>query len=137
MSAVDGEVTVKGLARNPLATKPSSIVPDNDPAKNIFFWKDLDAMAASAGLPRRATVLPFFIDADATPNPGGLPIGGVTTIDLPNNHLQYALTWYGLAAALAVVTLSVAPRPPETSVTPNHFARSGPLHVAFRHERRP
>ena len=76
-------------------------MPDNDPAKNIFFWKDLDAMAASAGLPRRATVLPFFVDADATPNPGGLPIGGVTTIDLPNNHLQYALTWYGLAAALA------------------------------------
>ncbi len=105
MSAVDGEVTVKGLARNPLATKPSSIMPDNDPAKNIFFWKDLDAMAASAGLPRRATVLPFFVDADATPNPGGLPIGGVTTIDLPNNHLQYALTWYGLAAALAAVTL--------------------------------
>ena len=50
-------------------------------------------------------VMPFFIDADATPNPGGLPIGGVTIIDLPNNHLQYALTWYGLAAALAVVVV--------------------------------
>ena len=38
-----------------------------------------------------------------TPNPGGLPIGGVTIVDLPNSHLQYAVTWYGLAAALAGV----------------------------------
>jgi len=105
LSAVEGDVTVRGLGRNPLPSKPSSLVPDNEPGKNIFFWKDLDAMAASAGLPRHAAVLPFFIDADATPNPGGLPIGGVTMIDLPNNHLQYALTWYGLAAALAAVTL--------------------------------
>ncbi|MFI0845677.1 SURF1 family protein [Mesorhizobium sp. IMUNJ 23232] len=102
-SAIEGEVTVKGLSRNPLDGKPSYLVPDNDPAKNIFYWKDLDVMAATAGLPRRATVLPFFIDADSTPNPGGLPIGGVTMIDLPNNHLQYALTWYGLAAALVGV----------------------------------
>lgn len=37
--------------------------------------------------------------------PGGLPIGGVTMIDLPNSHLQYALTWYGLALALAVIAV--------------------------------
>ena len=54
-------------------------------------------------LPADAVVLPFFIDANDAPNPGGLPIGGVTMVDLPNNHLQYALTWYGLAAALVVV----------------------------------
>jgi surfeit locus 1 family protein len=43
------------------------------------------------------------VDADKTPNPGGLPVGGVTIVDLPNNHLQYAITWYGLAAALVGV----------------------------------
>ncbi|MBN9052391.1 MAG: SURF1 family protein, partial [Rhizobiales bacterium] len=37
---------------------------------------------------------------------GGLPIGGVTIVDLPNNHLQYAVTWYGLAAALAGVLVA-------------------------------
>ena len=58
-------------------------------------------MAASAGLSATAGIVPVFIDADATPNPGGFPIGGVTLIDLPNSHLQYAVTWYGLAAALA------------------------------------
>ncbi|MGB3391280.1 MAG: SURF1 family protein [Pseudaminobacter sp.] len=100
---IAGEVTITGLARNPLAQKPSLMVPDNDPAKNIFYWKDRDTMAATAGLPSDAGLVPFFIDADDTPNPGGLPVGGVTIVDLPNSHLQYAVTWYGLAAALAGV----------------------------------
>ncbi len=103
---VEGVATVTGLARNPLTQKPSRIVPDNDPAKNIFYWKDRDQMAATAGLPAGAAVVPILIDADASPNPGGLPIGGVTIIDLPNNHLQYAVTWYGLAAALAGVLVA-------------------------------
>ncbi|PDT32475.1 cytochrome c oxidase assembly protein [Rhizobium sp. M10] len=93
---------VTGLARAKLPGKPSSLVPDNDVAKNIFYWKDLDVMAESVGLDK-ARVLPFFVDADSTPNPAGLPIGGVTQVDLPNDHLQYALTWYGLAAVLVVV----------------------------------
>lgn len=100
-----GQVTVTGLARNPLPAKPSMMLPDNDPRKNIFYWKDRDAMAASAGLPAGAGLVPFFIDANAAPNPGGLPVGGVTIIDLPNSHLQYAVTWFGLAAALAGVLI--------------------------------
>lgn len=102
---VQGTLAVTGLGRNPLAEKPSSIVPDNDLAKNVFYWKDRDAMAASAGLPAGYTLVPFFLDADATPNPGGWPAGGVTIVDLPNNHLEYAVTWYGLAVALAGVLL--------------------------------
>ncbi|QKK24786.1 SURF1 family protein [Rhizobium hidalgonense] len=94
--------TVTGLARAKLPGKPSWVVPDNDVAKNIFYWKDLDVMAESVGL-EKARVIPFFVDADSTPNPAGLPIGGVTQVDLPNDHLQYAFTWYGLAAVLVVV----------------------------------
>lgn len=100
---VPGEVTVTGLSRNVLTQKPSFLVPDNDEAKNIFYWKDMRAMTATAGLPAGARVLPFFIDAGDAPNPGGLPVGGVTMVDLPNNHLQYAVIWFGLAAALAGV----------------------------------
>jgi surfeit locus 1 family protein len=100
---VEGEVAVTGLARNALPQKPSSLVPDNDPAKNVFYWKDRDAMARSAGLRAAAEIVPVFIDAGAAPNPGGFPIGGVTLIGLPNSHLQYAVTWYGLAAALVGV----------------------------------
>jgi surfeit locus 1 family protein len=102
----DGElkrvVTVTGLARNPLQTKPSSFVPDNDLAANIFYWKDIGAMASRAGIAGK-NLVPFFVDADNTPNPGGYPVGGVTIVKLPNNHLQYAITWYGLAAALTLV----------------------------------
>jgi surfeit locus 1 family protein len=99
---VAGETTITGLYRAPLAEKPSWVTPENEPAKGIYFWKDIHAMAASAGIAGGA-LEPFFIDADATPNPGGWPKGGVTQVDLPNNHLSYAVTWYGLAAVLLVI----------------------------------
>ena len=53
--------------------------------------------------------MPFTIDADARPEPpGGLPRGGVTRLDLPNRHLEYALTWYGLALTLIGVYAAFA-----------------------------
>ncbi len=100
---ISGKVKITGLARSILTVKPSSVLPDNEPAKNIFYWKDFTAMRDSAGLPSGASMPELFIDADKTPNPGGFPIGGVTILDLPNNHLQYAVTWYGLAGALLVI----------------------------------
>ena len=101
---VAGAVTVTGLARAKLQAKPSWVVPDNEPHKKLYFWKDLDAMAADASIPPDRLV-PFFIDAGSAPKPGGWPKGGVTQLDLPNNHLSYALTWYGLAAVLVVVSV--------------------------------
>ncbi|MGN7292035.1 SURF1 family protein [Rhizobium sp. SAFR-030] len=104
---VEGPVTITGYVRDRLPGKPSWLVPDNDPAKNIFYWKDWSAMVAAAGLDP-ARVLPFFVDADETvKNPGGWPQGGVTQFDLPNSHLQYAVTWYGLALALVAVVASL------------------------------
>lgn len=100
---VQGWQTIVGLARNPLDGKPSAIVPDNTPASNVFYWKDLGVMAETSGVGDRQNYLGFFVDANDAPNPGGLPIGGVTIIDMPNNHLQYAVTWYGLALALVGV----------------------------------
>lgn len=101
---VPGSVTLTGLARSRLDAKPSWVVPENEPGKRLYFWKDLGAMAANAGVaPDR--LVPFFMDADAAPNPGGWPKGGVTQLDLPNNHLSYALTWYGLAVVLLVVSV--------------------------------
>lgn len=100
-----GKVTVTGLARSKLSEKPSSLMPDNDPDKNIFYWKELEAMAGSSGLPQ-GRFAAFFIDANDASNQGGLPVGGVTIIDLPNSHLQYAMTWYGLALAFVFVYLA-------------------------------
>ena len=101
---VEGEVTVTGLARTAIAEKPSFLVPENDPQNGVYYWKDLSAMSEQAGFGTDTPVMHLFIDADATPNPGGWPMGGVTLVDLPNSHLQYAITWYGLALALFAVT---------------------------------
>ncbi len=118
-----GEVTVTGLARSAPAAKAGWVVPENDIAKNVFYWKDLKAMTSSAGLPADAKVLPFFVDANDAPNPGGLPVGGVTNIQLPNNHLQYAFTWYGLALALVGVVI-VWLRRPASQTNPTRQAKS-------------
>lgn len=90
-----GRVTVSGLLRGP--EDRNAFTPADEPAKRLFFARDPGPIAAGLGLVRAA---PFTIDADATPNPGGLPQGGETRISFPNRHLEYALTWFGLAAAL-------------------------------------
>ena len=95
-----GPVRVLGLLRLGPVQKPSFFLPDNRPDLNLWFWVDLRAMAAKDGI---ADPVPFYIDADNTPNPGGWPRGGVTRLDLPNNHLQYAITWFSLAVALIVI----------------------------------
>ena len=100
---VSGRQEITGLARDRLDEKPNFFMPDNEPANNMFYWKDLDVMAQSSGVGSKSDYLSFFIDAGNAANPGGLPVGAVTLIELPNNHLHYAITWYGLAAALAGV----------------------------------
>lgn len=96
---ITGSVHVTGLLRLPHG-KPSWLVPNNRPDLNYWFWVDLPEMEEAADL---SGVAPFYIDADATPNPGGWPKGGVTPIDLPNDHLQYAITWFALAVAAVAV----------------------------------
>lgn len=96
---IDGVVEVTGLARNPLFEKPNSFVPDNEPAKGQFFWKDFAALAGTMGLKQDETLVPFIVDAGPSDVPGGYPRGGATLVEFPNNHLQYAITWYGLAFA--------------------------------------
>ena len=90
-----GVVNVCGVLR---ASRDKGLfAPDNDPAENIWIRADAAEMTAAAGL---ENVLPFLMDADDAPNAGGYPAGGQTRIDIPNNHLGYAVTWFGLAAAL-------------------------------------
>jgi surfeit locus 1 family protein len=97
-----GTVRVEGRLRLAPEKKLNWFVPDNRPDRDDWFWVDLPAMAAADGL---ANVAPFYIEADATPNPGGWPKGGVTPLALPNDHLQYAITWFSLAAAAIVIYL--------------------------------
>ncbi|MGJ4891775.1 SURF1 family protein [Bradyrhizobium sp. HKCCYLRH3099] len=92
----DGPVSVTGLLR--ISEPGGGFLRHNDPAANRWYSRDVAAIAAARGL---SDVAPFFVDADATPNPGGYPVGGLTVIAFPNNHLVYALTWFTLALMLA------------------------------------
>lgn len=102
---IAGPTTVTGLLRLP--EPPGWFTPPNEPQKNSWFSIDLSTMAQAAGL---GSALPFYIDADTTPVPGGWPQGGQTITDLPNNHLQYAMTWYALALALVAIYIRFALR---------------------------
>ena len=107
-----GGTVVVGLVRLP--ERPGTFTPANEPKTNLWFWRDLDGMAAALAqspqplkrpaCARGARPYPFFVDAAAEPaNSGGWPKGGTTHLVIPNRHLEYALTWYGLAATLIAV----------------------------------
>jgi surfeit locus 1 family protein len=98
LGQVTGPVLVTGLLR--ISEPKGGFLRRNDPAHHRWYSRDVTAIAAARGLSPSLTA-PYFIDADGTSNPGGLPVGGLTVIAFPNSHLVYALTWYGLALLLA------------------------------------
>jgi surfeit locus 1 family protein len=98
---IDGTVTVTGLAR--ISETQGLFIPDNEPVENRWFWRDLGAMSKSIFPSGASDVAPFFLEAERSDIPGGWPLGGQTKLDLPNNHLQYALTWFLLALCLVVI----------------------------------
>jgi len=101
-----GAVSIVGALRWPEA--PGSFTPAAEPAKNIWFTRDQRAIAAANGWSRAGEVAPFYVDQEAPAPPGGLPKPGRLKPNLPNNHLQYALTWYGLALVLVGVFTAFA-----------------------------
>jgi surfeit locus 1 family protein len=95
---IEGETDVTGLLRVP--EPPGFFIPADHPERNEWYTTDPAKMAAAQGI---EDVLPFTLDADATPVPGGYPRGGQTITALPNDHLQYAITWYALAGGLVPI----------------------------------
>ncbi|XP_054582981.1 surfeit locus protein 1 [Eptesicus fuscus] len=88
---IEGEVDLVGMVRLTESRKP--FVPENNPERNHWYYRDLEAMAKLTGTE------PIFIDADFKSTVPGGPIGGQTRVTLRNEHLQYIITWYGLCAA--------------------------------------
>ncbi len=74
----------------------------NNPAENEWYWMDLPTMGAAMG---SDNVAPIYVEAltptAATNAP--IPTADRLASNLPNNHLQYAITWFALASALLIM----------------------------------
>lgn len=86
-----GATTVTGLLR--MSEPQGAFLRRNDPAAQRWYSRDAQAIAVAQGL---HSVAPYFVDAQAGPS-GEWPVGGLTVVAFPNNHLVYAITWYALA----------------------------------------
>lgn len=97
-----GEVEITGVVR----TYPNGkgyFEPNNDPAKNTWYWWDVPAMLKASDLPASARPFPFVVQLLPGTTTAEFPIPAEPKAHLNNNHLGYALTWYGMALALLVI----------------------------------
>jgi surfeit locus 1 family protein len=96
------ETVLTGLLRQ---TEPDgAFLQQNDPAADRWYSRDVAAITAARGIEKAA---PYFIDVDSSADPAASPVGGLTVIAFPNNHLVYALTWFALAVMLTGWSLYV------------------------------
>lgn len=105
-SLIEGPVRVTGVLRLPREKHWAQ--PDNDPLQNQWFYVDVDHMAEDTGADLASR---YYLELDDTPVPGGMPIGGQAKVELPNSHLEYAITWYSLALTLIVIFVLYHRRP--------------------------
>ncbi|MEX1059585.1 MAG: SURF1 family protein [Methyloceanibacter sp.] len=101
LGQVENVATVTGVVRSPEIQ--NLFTPDNEPKVNRWFWRDLAGMARSMFPAGTIDVAPFFLEADKSELPGFWPEGGQTRLEIPNNHLQYAIIWFLLGACLLIV----------------------------------
>ncbi|HEY2755543.1 MAG TPA: SURF1 family protein [Pseudolabrys sp.] len=91
-------IDVVGVMRWPEAR--GTFTPADEPQNNVWYLRDQKAVAQAK---KWDTSAPFYIDQESPVPPGSLPLPAKLEVHLPDNHLQYAITWFGLALALAGV----------------------------------
>ncbi|HXC55340.1 MAG TPA: SURF1 family protein [Rhizomicrobium sp.] len=96
-----GETGLVGVWHDP--EPPGPFTPPPDLQKRVWYSRNVAGMARADGEVLAADTL---VEADATPNPGGWPRGGQTVVAFRNEHLQYAITWFLMAAGLLGVYLA-------------------------------
>jgi surfeit locus 1 family protein len=97
-----GSIDMVGVMRWP---EPSGyFAPRDNPGRDLWFVRDHLAIAVAKGWGERwGEVAPFFIELETPEPPSGLPRPGALKANIRNEHLQYAITWYGLASALTIM----------------------------------
>lgn len=125
-----GHVEITGLLR--LTEPGGGFLRSNAPAEDRWHSRDVQAIADARGLPADR-VAPYFVDAGREPATQGWPRGGMTVVSFRDHHLQYALTWFGMAllSAIAGMLLFVSERRlrqhrRQSPAGSDHAARSAP-----------
>ena len=113
---------VTGIVRMPRAQ--GTFTPDNEPRANRWFWRDL-ARHGCAGFRQKSQVAPFLLEAERGEVPGGWPRRRPDAARIPNNHLQYALTWFLMAVCLVVDLRRLRPQPVTRRRTKQVLLRGG------------
>jgi surfeit locus 1 family protein len=107
---IAGDVIVEGVVRRGGWGGRSYAKPDNLPDANHWIYVDIPQMAAAAGL---AAAAPFYVQAAPSGAPGGLPVAVPPRVEVRNDHLGYAITWFALAAGLVAIYILFHLRRPE------------------------
>lgn len=97
---MEGMVTLTGMARLP--DKPNPFTPHNDPANHTWYSVNPQDIALAVNMPDFPDVV-FYAETQDPPLEGNYPIMTLTRTIPPNNHWQYALFWYGMAALLTLI----------------------------------
>ncbi|XP_063794529.1 surfeit locus protein 1 [Pseudophryne corroboree] len=92
---IEGDIDLVGIVRLPETRK--RFAPENDIQKNIWYYRDLAAMAVETGAE------PIYIEANSASSVPGGPIGGQTRATLKNDHMEYSITWYALCACTSLM----------------------------------
>lgn len=95
-----GDISITGMLHS--GEHPGLFTPKNNPEKNLWFWIDIPTIAGFTG----KTIENVYVRALAGGNDAdSLPIAGKETIEVRNDHLEYAITWYSLSVILLVIYL--------------------------------
>ena len=96
--APQGTIDIVGVMRWPETR--GLFTPNDEPQNNLWYLRDPGAIAAAK---KWDSASPFYVEQESPVPPGGLPKPGKLAVALPDNHMQYAITWFGLAAGLTGV----------------------------------
>ena len=95
----EGEVEIEGVLRTQRRGK-GYFDPDNDPKSNLWYWWDVPAMLQASGLPADLKPFPYVVQLVPSAVASTFPEPQEAKANLANNHLGYAITWFGLALTL-------------------------------------